>query len=419
MLGDTPAESRTELAQQRQQIWKPRSLVDEVWQDRDRDHALRLSWRCNEYEFAKRLDLPLAGSAKNVRAMIAVAVDAVHTAHHFPELRVSCSRRNGWWHETRRYRDADFTYYNVVPAIDALLDAGILVDYDLQPAGRSTGIQSSYRPAPWLAEVALPALRHEVGEVIRLKDAEGRLIDYRENDRTRRDRAMLAKINRSLAEAEIGLNAPAAVRDGNAIRLDGYAVFPGMASLYRVYNGGWDRGGRFYGGWWQSCRKAHRQHLTIDGHKTVELDYQQIHPRLLYGLAGRHLEEDAYTIPGWNRDVVKKAFNTLLNTKSFPEARGAVAKKLGGDRDSAEALIADIAMRHPDIEPYFHSGIGLSLQNIDSEICRQVLLDMYRKGIVALPVHDSFIVAEEHQAVLSQVMRTTFDTVAKTSRKLF
>ncbi|MBX5160564.1 hypothetical protein HJB89_26125 [Rhizobium sp. NZLR8] len=345
--------------------------------------------------------------------MIAVAVDAVHTAHHFPQLRVSCSRRNGWWHETRRYRDPDFTYYNVVPAIDALLDAGILVDYDLQPAGRSTGIQSSYRAAPWLAEVALPDLRHEVGEVIRLKDAEGRLIDYRDNDRTRRDRAMLAKINRSLAEADIGLDVPAAIRDGNAIRLDGYSVFPGMTSLYRVYKGGWDRGGRFYGGWWQSCRKTHRQHLTIDGHRTVELDYQQIHPRLLYGIAGRHLEGDAYTIPGWDRDVVKKAFNTLLNTQDFKEARGAIEKNLGVDRDTAEWLILDITTRHPEIKSYFHSGIGMSLQNIDSEICRQVLVEMYRKGIVALPVHDSFIVAEEHEDTLSRVMQATFDTVAK------
>lgn len=233
-LGDTPARSQDERAQRRQQIWKPRSFVDEVWQGRDRDRALRLSWRCNEYEFAKRLDLPLMGSAKNVWAIIAVAIDAVHTARHFPELRISCSRRNGWWHETRRYRDPDFTYYNVVPAIDALLDAGILVDYDLQPAGRSTGIQSSCRPAPWLADVALPDLRYKVGEVIRMKDIEGRLVDYRDNDRTRRDRVMLTKMNRSLAEAEIGLNVPAAIRDVNAIRLDGYSVFPGMTSLYRV-----------------------------------------------------------------------------------------------------------------------------------------------------------------------------------------
>ena len=347
--------------------------------------------------------------------MVAVAADAILAARDGSELRISYSRRNGWWHATRRYRDPDFTYYNVVPAIDDLLDAGVLVDHDLQPAGRPTGIQSSYRPAPWLAEVTLPELRHEVGEVIRLKDAEGRLIDYRDNDRTRRDRAMLAKINRSLSEAEIDLDVPAAVRDGNAICLDAYSVFPGMTSLYRVYNGAWDRGGRFYGGWWQSCRKAHRQHLTIDGHPTVELDYQQIHPRLLYGLAGRHLEGDAYTLPGWSRAVVKQAFNTLLNAGSFREARGAIAENLDGDRKAAEALIADIRTRHPDIDAYLHSGIGLRLQAIDSEICRQVLMEMSRRGIVTLPIHDSFIVASEHKNTLSKVMDAAFAKVAKTT----
>ena len=346
--------------------------------------------------------------------MVAVAADAILAARDGSGLRISYSRRNSWWHETRRYRDPDLTFYNVVPAIDAMLDAGILVDHDLQPAGRPTGIQSSYRPAPWLAEVALPELRHEVGEVIRLKDAKGHLIDYRDNDRTRQDRAMLARINRSLSEAEIGLDVPTAVRDGNSIRLDGYSVFPEKTSLYRVYNGAWDRGGRFYGGWWQSCRKAHRQHLTIDGNPTVELDYQQIHPRLLYGLAGRNLEGDAYTLPGWGRAVVKKAFNALLNADSFRAARGAIAKNLDGDRDAAEALIADIRTRHPDIDAYFHSTIGLRLQGIDSEICRQVLMEAYRHGIVALPIHDSFIVASEHEDTLSRVMDAAFAKVVKT-----
>ena len=44
---------------------------------------------------------------------------------------------------------------------------------------------------------------------------------------------------------------------------------------------------------------------------------------------------------------------------------------------------------------------------------------MYRKGIVALPVHDSFVVAEQHEDTLSQVMRTSFDAVAKTAKKMF
>ncbi|MBD9372313.1 hypothetical protein IB238_06690 [Rhizobium sp. ARZ01] len=147
----------------------------------------------------------------------------------------------------------------------------------------------------------------------------------------------------------------------------------------------------------------------------MELDYQQIHPRLLYGLATRHLEGDAYTLPGWNRAVVKQAFNALLNADGFRAARGAIAENLDGDRDTAEALIADIRTRHPDIDTYFHSGIGLKLQGIDSEICRQVLVEMHRKGIVTLPIHDSFIVASEYEDTLSEVMQTAFVKVVKTT----
>jgi hypothetical protein len=51
----------------------------------------------------------------------------------------------------------------------ALIAEGILVDHDLQPGGRATGIQSSYRPAAWLAGTSAPNHRQVSGELIRLR----------------------------------------------------------------------------------------------------------------------------------------------------------------------------------------------------------------------------------------------------------
>jgi len=42
------------------------------------------------------------------------------------------------------------------------------------------------------------------------------------------------------------------------------------------------KGGRFYGGWWQYIPREERKYVTIDGMATIEIDYSEMHPRLLY-----------------------------------------------------------------------------------------------------------------------------------------
>jgi len=346
-----------------------------------------------------RIELPTVRSAKALRVMSVIVIDAILSARRDPARRISYSRRNGWWHETRRYRAPEFTYYTVVPTIDALVKAGILIDHDLQPPGRATGTQSSYRPAPWLADVTLPVLRHEVFELVRFKDADGKLVDYKDTDKTRTDRLFLTKVNRSIAEADIALVSPDTKIEGGLIRTGKQVINLTQTSLYRVFNGAWDMGGRYYGGWWQSCPKRLRKRITIGGEPTVELDFPQIHPRLLYAIAGRHLEGDAYVIPGWKRDDGKEAF----------KARGALAAYFGGDAQAACRIIEDVKVHHDAIREYFHSGVGLRLQNIDAGICRDILAEMHRHDVVALPIHDSFIVPAKAEDLLSVVMHRAWE----------
>lgn len=347
--------------------------------------------------------------------MAVIVADAILSARREPHRRISYSRRKGWWTESSRYRDRDFTYDMVVPAIDALVGAGILVDHDLQPAGRPTGTQSSYRPAPWLAGSDAPKLRQKRGELIRLKDSSGSLIGYRDTERTHRERKLVEKVNRLIQETEIALDAPDAMVDGDVIRFGAHAVYPEMVSLYRVFNGGWTLGGRFYGGWWQSVKSKDRKHFVLDGQHTVEVDYEQLHPRLLYALAGEHLEGDAYTLPGWDRKICKIAFNVLLNAPRYGKAHGALLPYLDGCRISARDLIRDIKARHPKVARYFHSGVGLRLQNVDAEMCRFVLAEMsVKKGVVVLPVHDSFIVPEAAKDELVATMKSAFDRATGT-----
>ncbi|KQZ50477.1 hypothetical protein ASD54_09590 [Rhizobium sp. Root149] len=370
---------------------------------------LCLDWSVDVDEIGKHVSMPTARSAKAAHVQAVIVADAIMSARREPLRRISYSRRKGWWTESSRYRSREFTYDTVVPAVDALIAAGILVDHDLQPGGRATGIQSSYRPAAWLAGTSTPRLRRKPGELIRLKDSAGSLVSYRDTERTHRERKLVEKVNRLIADTEISLNAPDAHFDGELIRFGEHSVYPDMLSLYRVFNGSWTKGGRFYGGWWQSVKSKDRQHFILDGKRTTEVDYEQLHPRLLYALAGEHLDGDAYTLLGWDRKLCKIAFNVLLNASGYHEAHGALLPYLDGCEVSARDLIHDIKGRHPKVARYFHSGIGLRLQNVDSEMCRFVLAEMsVKKRITVLPVHDSFIVPETAKDELVVTMKTAF-----------
>ena len=182
-------------------------------------------------------------------------------------------------------------------------------------------------------------------------------------------------------------------------------LYPAMTTLYRVFNGcSWKLGGRFYGGWWQQARSADRKLLQIDGEPVVEHDYSQLHPRLIYARAEKRLNGDAYTLPGWDRSVAKRAFNILINAPNYQAALGAVAAECNGDRHRAAGLIQDLRDRHAPIATHFHTGVGLELQNQDAEMARGIMARLSRQGIGTLPVHDSFIVKRRHEAALLEAM---------------
>jgi hypothetical protein len=362
--------------------------------------------------------------------MASIVYDAALSTRENPTRRISYSRRKAFYGAAGRYHGTDYGYDTVVPAVNALVAAGLLVDHDKQKGARNgTGVQSSFRPAPGLADIVLPRVPYRVGEIIRLKDTEGNLVGYRDTERTARDRRFLEAVNEHIAEAEIrlhGINGAIIDDAADTVSFPGFlqwldegygdhTVYTRMKTLYRVYNGAWSLGGRYYGGWWQQVRGGDRRHLLIDGCQTVELDYEMLHPRLLYAIAGCRLDGDAYTLDGWDRKVCKRAFNTLLNAGNYKKALGAILLEVGKDRKTAIALIAAMKERHAPVAHLFHSGAGLRLQNVDAEMASAVLRDMtVRRGITVLPVHDSFIVRTEHRNALEEAMDKAFAAAVAT-----
>lgn len=140
--------------------------------------------------------------------------------------------------------------------------------------------------------------------------------------------------------------------------------------------------------------------------QTVEMDYPGLHPRLMYAEVGKPMIGDPYDLPNWPRDLVKVAFNTLVNAGTRQAAIRSIANTIGGKGAfaKAKALVCEIEAEHTSIADMFGTGAGLWLMRRDSDMAERLLLRLARRRIIALPIHDSFIVPIADKGDLLQGM---------------
>lgn len=315
---------------------------------------------------------------------------------------VSYSRRWQHYSTVNRYKHPLYTFRHVVRAFDQLAARGLIDHAKVSPGNR--GWQSSALARQELIQPVTAILKNEPRlviaaprETIILRNSDHDNIDYIDSQAIDRMRRRLERINEAIVSMDISDNA--------------------SAPLTRIFNLNFNRGGRFYamGGAYQSMTKEARKALTINGEAVVELDFKTLHPALLYAEAGARLPADSYDIPPWPRDLVKVALLIIINADSLHTARAAIAfndeiAAAGYEKGSqdafrkASALIDAIKRAHRPIARFFHSDAGARLMSIDSAIAETVQLLMLKRGIVVLPVHDSFLVPASKAAELRETM---------------
>jgi len=289
-----------------------------------------------------------------------------------------------------------------------------------------------------LSSLAVSKSVIENPELIRVRlniDGERRLVGYDESLQTRKMRENVAFINSVIARQWYDLE----LTDAEFLELEERMHQRSLErnegdgrlrlhdrQLYRVFNSlDFDKGGRFYGGWWEGIPSEYRAKLLINGKRTEELDFGSLHPTILYVKHGLALPKDAYVISlrptkfpkGKSiidfRKVVKRAFNAMLNAEKRLHAppRELALHEWGV---KWRALVEAIEERHAPISTEFFTGVGLSLQHEDSQIAEKLMI-MFAKenGMVPLlPVHDSFIChhgyAEEVRAKMKQLFQKRF-----------
>jgi hypothetical protein len=202
----------------------------------------------------------------------------------------------------------------------------------------------------------------------------------------------------------------------------------------RIFNdSSFERGGRFYGGWWQNCPKEIRTEIFIDDCMTNELDYSGLHPTLLYAEEGidfhKEIGGDLYEIGpidfveiNSGRRLAKDLLLIMINADDLNTIPSAFRRKQ--QKGSPLARLKDVQIfdvvealkiKHRAISKHFHTGAGLRLQYLDSEITALIVDSFLKRNEPILLVHDSYIVRSGFEELLEDAMQLAFATVTGTN----
>ena len=201
---------------------------------------------------------------------------------------------------------------------------------------------------------------------------------------------------------------------------------PDNKFVTRVFNEGlaakWQRGGRFYCGWWQQIDKEDRAKIYINDKPTLEVDFKAFHPNLLSNELGVKLSGDPYdlgklvlpeviTTKDRQRDYVKLLVLMGINADSDKKAYQAFRNndrkdKLGQSLTDLQLakLLKGYIDKHPQFDGVLNTGQALRLMNIDSQIANMVLDHFTNKNIPVLCIHDSFIIQYDKEPELRRIL---------------
>jgi hypothetical protein len=288
--------------------------------------------------------------------------------------------------------------------------------------------QSAVKPTAAFSAQVPPSLirweafgRVEEPEVLILKGTKSEdtgiadAIDYRETRETRRLRKEVERVNVWLREAPIRIasdEGPIGVDDD-----EGQPIDPTRRSVRRIFNNGsWQQGGRLFHGFWETMRRPDRFRLlricsaqNPEGESVANVDFSHLFPTLAYQKAKCPLPEgDLYDLfgDGSFREGFKKLVNALLFAEGKMTRWPRGTSGLFGSGTKLSEALALVRHEHAPIAHLFGTGIGHRFMFIESSILIEAIQGCYAKGITALPLHDSVLVAVSEAEAATESWRT-------------
>lgn len=257
----------------------------------------------------------------------------------------------------------------------------------------------------------------EDNQLVILRDERKKLRGYKENQLTESSRVKLQYYNSFIRNFFI--------EDKNGEEINN-------VELVRIFNEELGYTGRLYRSDVEVMSKEDRKLLTINGEPIVELDYANLHLRVLSDMynCSHMLEgiEDAYEYPlsydervKENRSAIKLVFNMMLNCKSKAGAYAAVNNKQFPKHDRVFGVVGvwkgkEIVDKILEAFHWLHletilwkgKPLAYKLQRIDSDMALEILCLGVDENIPVLPIHDSFITTEDNKLWLQDVMQYVY-----------
>jgi hypothetical protein len=190
-----------------------------------------------------------------------------------------------------------------------------------------------------------------------------------------------------------------------------------IRNFKRIFNGDMNSGGRVYSNY-QQMSKDKRSLIRIGGEETIELDYRYNQIRMIFALSKCKDEGDPYEGFELERDVVKKAINTMINAphpkKVFCDMR--YSAPFRWQSNEADNFTKAVYERYPILEKLQGSGVGLKLQKLEGDIALEIMKHSLYNKTVALPIHDSFIVKKSEESKFLVLMEEIWDKVVVSTK---
>ena len=346
----------------------------------------------------------------------------------YPQRECTINLRNGYYSELPRYRDDNLTYRQIKAAFDGMINCRMI---EITTAGyfsreRGEGGLTKFISTDKLLEKfegleGHPAFQikpnlNEETIILRNKiDGKKVNVPYEDVRKTNLYRSNLKIINDCFLRhwTDLRIKNTEYTKFAERINEDSgkEPIDLSRRTLVRIFTkGSFEKGGRFYRGWWQNVPSEYRKFITIDEKVTTEYDFSQLSPHMLYFAYNKDMgQEDAYdrVLDGQHRKIVKQAFNAMLQSSSPLNLKPRKINMDGMDMDWKE-LRQKILDAHKPIKDLFFRDEGNKLQFKDSCIAESVMLQFANQNQVALPIHDSFMMQEGYAGHLEEAMRRAF-----------
>lgn len=207
---------------------------------------------------------------------------------------------------------------------------------------------------------------------------------------------------------------------------------PVCAVYKRVFTDDFNQHGRWYSqSALQTTKSTLRKHISINGVRTTEVDFKQLHPRILYQLDGIHkpFEWEPYTDisdivgddKGKARSLSKMAMMCLLNSESLKQAKSALWKIFKDNNDfkgmhlgkgNVNKIFERLIEKNTEISHWFgKEKLWAMLQHYDSEIATYTIEVFISHSKCILPWHDSFVVMHHDRDLLINTMKEAWKFV--------